>query len=346
MGKGWLIVGGAALLGGGITLAARSKSVTTAAQVVATKIVAAERGVVRKVAKMAISNDVLDNFTKHNLFALIEQTRTDPKTGVAFPPSLAAAMIEIESTGDPGIFNYYPNGVGKPPKKVGHWHPGDPLPDGTNGQPNAWAAGLVQIIRKYPRGLTLAQRLDPLKSLQVIMPEWRTFYARASSAGLSGVPLWAAVYFAHNQGAGSQQKALGNLASGFEAAVTAASPSGARALAVALAVAARVPVWAALQATATNAAAGSFVAAPVDPSAPVVPPVTPVECEPSDATVGRADRGAPVPGRDRQSDIDALRVQIEQAEMARDLATAAALRAQLAALTGDATNDDGGGESA
>ena len=110
----------------------------------------------------------------------------------------------------------------------------------------------------------------------------------------------------------------------------------------------RAKVWEAAkasllgQAAPVNAAAGSFVAAPVDPSAPGVPPVVPVECEPApdDATVGRADRGAPVPGRDRQPDIDALLAQIEQAEMARDLATAADLRAQLAALTGD--GGDGG----
>lgn len=263
MNRGLLIGGGLLLGGGALYLATRGRGVlegavesvydtagrmmTTPPPTLVQVVDEAARKVAVRVARMGIADEVLQNFRTYNVAALIEQTRG------SFPWALAAAMVEIESGGDAGIYNYYPNGVGTPPKKVGYWRAGQPLPDGTNGQPNAWAAGLCQIIRKYPRDLSLAERFDPLKSLQKMMPEWRAFYSRASKAALVGPALWAAVYFGHNQGGPNLSSGLAKAPGTFEAVVKASAlatkkpAQAAAALGVALHVAARVPLWLAVE---------------------------------------------------------------------------------------------------
>jgi len=250
MSRGLLIAGG--VLGGGalLALALREREAIGGAVTVAIKVVdESARKAAARVAGKVITDKVLGNFRTYGIPALIESARD------GFPWALAAAIVEVESGGDPGIYNYYLNGVGKSPKKVGYWRAGQPLPDGKDGRPHAWAAGLCQIIRKFPRGLTLAERLDPAKSLGVMLLEWRDFTARASKAGLTGASLWSAIYFGHNQGIGNLIAGLKYAGQGIAAVIKQApypnvkdkAARAAAALGMALTVAARVPLWAAVE---------------------------------------------------------------------------------------------------
>lgn len=198
----------------------------------------------------AIPQKVLENFRKYNVGQLIEKHRG------SFPWALAASIIELESTGDPGIYNYWnPNRKPKPGYSVDYWRPGQPLPDGKDERHNAYAVGLCQIISRFPRGLTLEQRFDPDKSLAVIMPEWRTTLGQALGYGLAAPVAWAVTYFRHNQGVGFATKGLEAAAKtgSFEAIVKASGlpeqkpKNVAPAIGVALRVAMRVPLWLAVE---------------------------------------------------------------------------------------------------
>jgi hypothetical protein len=184
---------------------------------------------------------VISRFKQHGLPALIAK-----HCGAVFPWELACAIVEIECAGDPGAFNYY-DASGKMHR--GSWVDGTPLPDGADGRPNAWAAGVCQIIGKYPRGLSLAERFDADKSLGVVVPEWKVFYARARLAGLHGFDLNAATYLGQNQGGGALGKGLQNAHGGICAVVNGAcSDSNAPAvLAVCRKVASHAAMWATLK---------------------------------------------------------------------------------------------------
>lgn len=201
-----------------------------------------------------ISSAVLKNFADHGIGTILESHRG------ALPWALAAAVVELESKGDPGAYNYYPGDDFKATIKRDVWRPGQPLPDGKDGRPHAWAAGLMQIIRKFDRKLTLEERFDPAKSAAVILPELAGFYR--ASAMLSGPAVWAATYFGHNQGVGSLTEGLKNASAGIAAVIKSGveafaagrkeSPENtakraAAAALVALRVAARVPLWMAVE---------------------------------------------------------------------------------------------------
>lgn len=164
-----------------IVSAAESVAVTT--EIVAKKAVDVVRSAVGRYGK--IPSSVVATFVRHGLPALID------KYAEGFPWPLAASIIELESEGDPSKVN----------KKSG-------------------AAGIVQILAKYPRGLTYEQRLNADDSLRVIMPEWRNFLQKAKAAGVTDpVELFAYVYFAHNGGIGALQVALKHAGEGFDRAV-------------------------------------------------------------------------------------------------------------------------------
>jgi hypothetical protein len=83
------------------------------------------------------------------------------------------------------------------------------------------ARGLVQIISKYPRGLTAEERLDADKSLQVIAPEWKDFLRKVRAAGVTDpTETYAFTYFGHNAGVAALAAALKHATEGFDRAIT------------------------------------------------------------------------------------------------------------------------------
>jgi hypothetical protein len=197
------------------------------------------------------------NLVAYGLGDVIERHRCErDDTGKIvreIPWALGAAIGHVESEHGPFAFNYYHRDAqGKQHLERAEWDGRDEtLPDGTNGKPNAWAAGWLQIIRPYPRGLTLRARFDAEAEAKVLFPEWRTFYARAQAAGLTGRDLYAATYFGHNQGAGRLTRGLFFAHKGLVSVVNNSgltdAPTAQRALVVALRVASLVPEWAALE---------------------------------------------------------------------------------------------------
>ena len=285
---------------------------------------------------MGLNPESLKNFAKYNIPGLI----TRVSSASSLPAALIAAVVDMESCGEPGKFNFYPNGVGNPPKKVGTWVPGTALPDGTAGQPNAWAAGLMQIIRKYPRGLSLAERFDPTNSLRVTVlgvpqnPGLADFYARAAAKGLTGRDLWAASYYGHNQGGGPLNKALASLTADgdMKAAVKRAAISDDQkaAFSTAWLVASRVPLWA-------------VALAPQNGGAAIGAEIGVVADDPSSITVDDVNAAVQMVSDAKQDAVTVLLAAAQQAEMRRDLGAAMELRSQLSDITGVAEDADTAG---
>ena len=332
-----LLIGGAAAAGAGLVyLAARGGRGARVVQVTREMLEAAPieavaraamplaepaAAVVRKAVKAVsgIPQLVLDNFKKYNLVSLIDKHAG----GLGLPFGLAAGIIYVESKGDAEIVN----------KKSG-------------------AAGLVQIMPKYPRGLTKEQRLDPDAALRVIVPEWRDFLQWARDAGVTDErDQWSYVYYGHNQGRGALQIVLPYAKEGFEGAlqhyrsfswlrpksykdeVAAAKKAGRKPremtaeerAAYDAAVAAHIKQCIKMARIAADKGA-EFAAAEAS-------------LKGGAAVVGAGDDAldddAPPVGRD--GGIEALRDEVQAAYLARDLDRVAALEAELAALTG---NDD------
>lgn len=192
---------------------------------------------------------VAANLVAYGLADVIETHRLD-EHGHGLPWELVASVGHVESEHDPYAFNFYRKGEdGKQHLCRGRWDGEDAtLPDGEGDKPHAWAAGWLQIIRPYPRGLTLRQMFDPAEEARVILPELRRYYQRASAAGLTGRDLYAAVYFGHNQGPVRLYAGLSHAAKGIVSIINNSgideAPRAQRALVVALKVASLVPQWA------------------------------------------------------------------------------------------------------
>ena len=182
------------------------------------------------------------NFRRYGLTPLIARHAAN-----RFPWEFGAALVEIECGGDPHAYNYYDDGGAL---HRAHWNPGDPLPDGADGRPQAYAVGATQIIARYPRGLSLAERFDPEQNVAAVFAELGTYWRQARTAGLSGHDLAASVYVAHNrgpvpfhQGLARRPKTVHELVSFSELPVDV----GARAVKKALEVAEHMDGWAALK---------------------------------------------------------------------------------------------------
>lgn len=164
-----------------ISSAAQSAAVTTA--IVAKKAADVVRSAVGSYG--SIPGSVVKRFVQYGIPGMID------KYAGGFPWALAAAIIELESGGDPTREN------------------------------KSGATGLVQILGgRNSRGLSKEQRLDPDVSLRTILPEWRNFLQMAKNAGVTDpTELFAYVYFAHNGGIGALQVALKHASEGFDKAV-------------------------------------------------------------------------------------------------------------------------------
>ena len=164
-----------------IASAASSAAVTT--EIVAKKAVDVVRAAVGSYG--SIPGSVVKRFVEYGISGMID------KYASGFPWALAASIIELESGGDPTREN------------------------------KSGATGLVQILGgRNSRGLTKEQRLDPDKSLETILPEWRNFLSMAKAAGVTDpTELFAYVYFAHNGGVGALKVALKHASEGFDRAV-------------------------------------------------------------------------------------------------------------------------------
>lgn len=163
-----------------IASAAASAAVTT--EIVAKKAVDVVRAAVGKYGKIAGST--VDNFRRYNLSTLIDQYRGD------LPWALAAAVIEIESGGNPEAAN------------------------------RSGARGILQILSQYNRGLTDEQRHDPEASMRVIFPELAGFARKARAAGVTDpYDIARYVYYGHNAGAAALAVILKHAGEGFDKAV-------------------------------------------------------------------------------------------------------------------------------
>jgi hypothetical protein len=261
MGKGfWLglgIVGGA--VGVGVALALEQEPVAATVRTVASTVAAsAERGARRVVQTVSgVKQLALDNIAKHHIWELLT------KHGDRVPPAVAAAIIDIETRGEfePTIYNYgLPGGgygvayatPGAPP--VAKWmRPGD---GGFAHNPHA--VSLFQILdywrlengkktgtpsfAGYPLPL-LNDMINPEKNIAAGLKNLNVQWARIRRLmpKLGGAEFWTALYYAHNQGGGAFEQIAKADAGSVKGLI-----KNARHLAVAVQVALRVPVWAAL----------------------------------------------------------------------------------------------------
>jgi hypothetical protein len=215
---------------------------------------------------LGLDDVAVQNMLAYGLATVIEDRRIvrDEETGAVvheLPWALCAAIGHAESEHDPFVFNYH----GAQHMERGRWD-GDPatIPDGTGGRPNAWAVGWLQIIRKFPRGLSLPDRFIAALEARVLFPEWQHFYDTSKAAGLTGRDLYAAVYFGHNQGSGRLAEGLPHAAKGIvsiinNSGLTEAADAQA-ALVVAIKVAGLVSQYAALEEQIKAAAPGMTLA--------------------------------------------------------------------------------------
>jgi hypothetical protein len=308
-----LLIGGAVVAGGGLAyLLFRERKMLqesvqvqvetareTAKEVVKVVDKAAKKTAAR-IAKMAISNDVLKNFERHGIPQILENHRG------SIPWALAAATAELESGGDPYIYNYYTTDPksGKKVKGVGHWVPGTALPT------NSWANGLFQILRRYMRPVTakgydidFADAFDADKNATAALKVLQTQWNRAKQAPTDSLR-WALFYVGQNRGGGTDEKpgliqALKNINAGKLAQIIAAAGIPSAVGGVAGIVASRVPLWQAY------------------------------EREWRDSLSVKTGADA---GNGELTDEDQLLVAAQNAEMARDLDEAADLREQLDVL--------------
>lgn len=254
----WLLLGAGAV-GVGVVLASRSESGQNA-------IKGAEATVKRaasKVAKMTVSDKALENIEKYGIWELVT------KYAGKVPPPVSMAIIDIESAGtfDPYIYNWTKSAAdgggygvayadhGAAP--VAKWmKPGD---GGFAHDPHA--VGLFQILdiwrlrngkktgtpnyAGYPLPM-LTDMVDPEKNIAAGLKNLNIQWARILKLMpliIPGTPaFWIALYYTHNQGGGAFEKIASSKSSSVDNLITVPKH-----LAVAAKVAARVPVWAALQ---------------------------------------------------------------------------------------------------
>lgn len=326
-----LLIGGAAAAGAGaVYLALRggrgaravqvTREMLEAAPVAAREAVkaapAAAAAAVRKAVRAVsgIPQTVLDNFKKYNLVSLID------KHAGGLPFGLAAGIIYAESKGDAEIVN----------KKSG-------------------AAGLVQIMPRYPRGLTPEQRKDPDAALRVIMPEWRSFLQMARGAGVTDErDQWSYVYYGHNQGVGALKIVLRYAKEGFEGALQHyrsfpwLKPKSYKDEVAAAKKEKRQPrAMTADEQAAYDKAVAAHIAACIrvartaaDKGAEFA--AIESQLKGGAAVVGADDAGADAARADGSDDaVEALRDELQAAYLARDLVKVAELQAELSALVDD-----------
>jgi hypothetical protein len=351
--KALLIGGGAVLTGGVIYVVATSddddvRAVVAATDRAVTAAVKKGRQIVTELIT-GIKQGQIDNIIKYGIADHLETYRG------RVPWATGATMIEHESaaTFDPYIYNYYPvvNGVkaARATPGAARATPGAPLVTvwrqaGDGGcEHDPHACGLGQILDNIrinpPKGQPfnyagvplpyLNDLFDAATNIHAIMAGAQHNAAAIAAAGVTDPTLMGLlIYLAHAEGLGvltggkypGAFAMLKQLGKALTWANLVALPWGTagfwtihNSLSGVARTIARTSIWAAAEAQlkGTPAVAGS-----------------------DDPAAGRADRGAPVPGLDTQPIIDALLVEVQQAELARDLVTAADRRAQLDALTG------------
>jgi len=197
---------------------------------------------VRRMAGGGISQSVIDRFRKYRIGEILERHRGE------LPWALAAAIVEAESSGDPGVYNYRgPGGV----YLRGSVSPGSSPPE------NAHAVGLFQILTRYTRDkagdggyeVTIAQLTDPDQNARAALKVLRRLWARVTPIA-SGPVAYALLYYGHNQGGGSMDRVIEQFRKGAKDFAEAASRAGAkdRHISYAQHVASRVPMWEKLEA--------------------------------------------------------------------------------------------------
>ena len=133
------------------------------------------------------------------------------------PMRLKAAVCTIESRVDPTVYNHYTSAG----LRIGHWTG----INGTDDPPrDTYANSILQILSKYPRGLSRRDLYDVEKSARVIFKELLTFYHWLWNAGFRGAALDAGVYAAHNRGAGNLKAGVASAKAKTIEALVAAFP--------------------------------------------------------------------------------------------------------------------------
>jgi len=197
---------------------------------------------IRRMAGGGISQTVIERFRKYRIGEILERHRGE------LPWALAAAIVEAESSGDPGAYNYpAPGGV----YLRGTVTPGTPPPE------NAHAVGLFQILTRYTRDkagdrgydVTIAQLTDPDANARAALKVLRRLWARVTPVA-SGPVAYALLYYGHNQGGGSMDRVIEEFRKGATSFAEAARRAGAKDRHVSYAqhVASRVPMWEKLEA--------------------------------------------------------------------------------------------------
>lgn len=242
MSKGPIIVGGLALGGAVVYALSQQEGVRAVAVKVAERIEDAARAVVKKVASMGIGDKVLANFQRYGIGPIITRHLGD------IPWALAAATVELESAGDPFVYNLVSDH-----KKTARWVPGAPLPT------DSYANGLFQILTKYTRPTTtkgydidFRDVFDAEKNAAAALKVLNTQWARAKQAP-SDALRWALFYVGQNRGGGNAKspgllQALQHVDAGDVVSVVTKAGIPATVAAAAAYVAARVPLWLAVEA--------------------------------------------------------------------------------------------------
>jgi hypothetical protein len=316
-----LFIGGLAV-GGGLALAAlafREREPirqfvveSAAAQVEGARVAvrAAKKGVIKMTdaaqaiwSKLRLPSEAAQNITKYHLGDLVDKYRGP------IPKWMVMGIIHTETGGtfDPNIYNIRGTYEAK------RWVPGTPMPT------NSWAHGLFQILRKFtrdnvPKGKTgydieFKELFDPEKNIYAGLKMLKFQWDKRVPAKASDADKLALLYFSHNQGGPTLgiglSKAKNKLSAGDVIKAAGASMAG-KPLSVALATATRGGLWEQLGALG----------------------------EGSTAQTGAGGEALPQPAEGEPSP-DELLVQIQNAEMERDLDKAADLEEQLDDLLPD-----------